>query len=313
LNEQVSTFVVTVTAEDNVTTRNYTIVVTKAGVVDVYYDIALEIQGRQGNDNVTVTPTTGRHGDTVTLNYTLANVATNNSLTFNRGLSAVTTPGTGSMTYTINSAHADANRRIVITADFAHTNVANYHTVTFDPSGNLISPAPGTIVNLAAPGAVTFASNGATLAGIDWDITGAGSRLTGYDSPSVIHSTGNDGYGSGTLQYLFVSQDGVISGSFTNGQLTELAQILLADFPDIYSLQKVGSYFIETMWSGQPIKNPPTTGTMGSVHSNSLEVSNTDVATEFINMIMAQKAYQANAKVITTADQLLTELMNIKR
>jgi flagellar hook protein FlgE len=67
------------------------------------------------------------------------------------------------------------------------------------------------------------------------------------------------------------------------------------------------------MWSGQPIKNYPNTGTLGSIHANSLEVSNTDVATEFINMIMAQKAYQANARVITTSDQLLTELMNIKR
>ena len=121
------------------------------------------------------------------------------------------------------------------------------------------------------------------------------------------------GYGSGTLQYLFVGKDGVISGAFTNGQRMDLAQVILADFPDMYSLQKVGSYFIETMWSGQPIKNAPTTGTMGSIHSNSLEVSNTDVATEFINMIMAQKAYQANARVITTSDQLLTELMNIKR
>ena len=201
-----------------------------------------------------------------------------------------------------------------------------------DPKGNVYYSAPFTVEfgfdgNLAAIngvpvppltpisiniGAVTF-PNGATLNAITWTPDAPGSKLTGYDAPSVVNSTSNDGYGSGTLQYLFVGKDGVISGAFTNGQRMDLAQILLADFPDIYSLQKVGSYFIETMWSGQPIKNAPNTGTMGSIHSNSLEVSNTDVATEFINMIMAQKAYQANARVITTSDQLLTELMNIKR
>ena len=183
-------------------------------------------------------------------------------------------------------------------------------TVTFDASGNLTSPV-GTIT--ITTGSIAAFPNGAVLNDITWIPNDTGSKLTGFDAPSVVNSTSNNGYGSGTLKTLFVGKDGVISGSFTNGQLADLAQVLLADFPDIYSLQKLGSYFVETLWSGQPIKNTPNTGTMGSIHSNSLEVSNTDVATEFINMIMAQKAYQANARVITTSDQLLTELMNIKR
>lgn len=204
----------------------------------------------------------------------------------------------------------------IVTDPKGGTYYSSTFTVEFDPDGALAS-VNGTAIPplISIPiniGAVTF-PNGGELAPITWTPGGVGSKLTGFDAPSVVNSTSNDGYGSGTLQYLFVGKDGMISGAFTNGQRMDLAQVILADFPDIYSLQKVGSYFIETMWSGQPIKNSPTTGTMGSIHSNSLEVSNTDVATEFINMIMAQKAYQANARVITTSDQLLTELMNIKR
>ncbi len=79
------------------------------------------------------------------------------------------------------------------------------------------------------------------------------------------------------------------------------------------ALKKNGNYFGETTGSGKATPNPAGTGGLGEIQSNSLEVSNTDVAKEFINMITAQRAYQASAKMITTADNMLTELMNIKR
>ncbi len=164
-------------------------------------------------------------------------------------------------------------------------------------------------------------SNGATIGDqssgtnqINWNLVGAGSqRITGYASPSVIKTLSSDGYSSGVLKALSVSKDGVINGFFTNGQSAELGQIMLAMFPDITQLQKSGNYFIQTANSGEAIKNRPGSGGLGQIMSNSLEISNTDVAKEFINMISAQRAYQANARVITTADQLLSELMNIKR
>jgi len=168
--------------------------------------------------------------------------------------------------------------------------------------------------------AVTFGniSNGATIGNsnvVTWDIEGSSAPpITGYASTSVIRSLSNDGYASGILRSLSIDGEGKISGFFTNGQTSNIAQLVLADFENPWGLKKMGSnLFGETITSGPAIKNVPGASGMGEVKSNCLEMSNVDIATEFINMITAQKAYQANARVITTQDQVLTELMNIKR
>ena len=167
---------------------------------------------------------------------------------------------------------------------------------------------------------ITFAapSNGATIGAanvVTWDLAGnTALPITDYASTSVINSLTNDGYASGLLKSLSVTSDGKISGFFTNGQTADVAQIVLANFSDPEGLKKMGSnLFAETITSGPAIMNVPGASGMGTVASNSLEMSNTDIATEFINMITAQKAYSANARVVTTEDQMLTELINIKR
>ncbi len=183
---------------------------------------------------------------------------------------------------------------------------------TFDGDGNLDSPENIEII---------FAGelpNGATIgdAGkVTWDIVGPSAPpITGYASTSVIRSLSNDGYASGLLKSLSIDGEGKINGFFTNGQTSDIAQLVLADFENPWGLKKMGSnLFGETLTSGPAIKNVPGASGMGEVKSNCLEMSNVDIATEFINMITAQKAYQANARVITTQDQVLTELMNIKR
>ena len=149
---------------------------------------------------------------------------------------------------------------------------------------------------------------------ITWDLVGdTAQAVTGYASTSVVKSLYSDGYSSGVLKGLSVGSDGIISGFFTNGQTSNLAQIVLADFPNTAALKKVGNYFGMTNDSGAAITNAPGSRGLGSILSNSLEMSNTDVAKEFVNMITAQRAYQASAKVITTADQMLSVLMNIKQ
>ena len=149
---------------------------------------------------------------------------------------------------------------------------------------------------------------------IVWDLVGnETSKISGYSSTSVIKSLSNNGYTSGILKGLSVGNNGVIRGSFTNGQTSELGQLILADFPNTNGLKKIGNYFAQTSESREAIKNKPGSGGLGEVMSHSLEMSNTDVAKEFINMITAQRAYQASSRIITTADQMLTELMNIKR
>ncbi|MEQ8163264.1 MAG: flagellar hook-basal body complex protein, partial [Smithellaceae bacterium] len=193
------------------------------------------------------------------------------------------------------------------------------------------SPANGNTIVVALANNATFSlsdvpvdfsavtlNNGATIGAanvINWNLQGEGaSTITQYASSSVVRSLTSDGYSSGSLKSLSIDSEGIISGFFTNGQTTELAQIMLAKFTNPWGLQKMGdNLFAETITSGAAIQNYAGQGGIGSLTSNSLEMSNTDIATEFIKMITAQKAYQANAKVVTTESDMMQVLMNIKQ
>jgi flagellar hook protein FlgE len=161
-------------------------------------------------------------------------------------------------------------------------------------------------------------ANGATIGNgnvLSWNLTGNDAlNITNYASTSAIKSLTNDGYASGLLKSLSVDADGTISGFFTNGQTSQIARVCLADFDNPWGLKRMGSnLFGETLTSGPAITNIPGASGMGDITGNSIEMSNVDIATEFINMITAQKAYQASARIITTEDTLNQELMNIKR
>jgi len=186
-----------------------------------------------------------------------------------------------------------------------------YSTLQFDGSGTLISPADNSITFSALTnGAVIGVGNTLT-----WDMMSADAEtISGYASNSTVKALTNDGYPSGELRSLAIEKDGTITGFFTNGQTAPLGQIALGDFPNPWGLKKMGSnLFSSTLTSGQAIVNTPGAGGLGEVTSNALEMANTDLGTEFITMITAQRAYQANAKVITTTDTMMAELMNIKR
>lgn len=106
----------------------------------------------------------------------------------------------------------------------------------------------------------------------------------------------------------------MISGIFTNGEIKDLAQLALAMFESPWGLNKKGNnIWAETLSSGNVSIGLPGTAGRGTVASNSLEQSNVDIATEFVKMIAAQRAFQANAKMITTSDELLSEVVNLKR
>ena len=188
-------------------------------------------------------------------------------------------------------------------------------TVEFDDTGKLVVPADDATITIAPTDPDIL--KGATIgdAGVlDWNLTTDASRkLTGYSSDSSVRSLYADGYAAGELRSLSIDSKGIISGVYTNGQTLELAQIALANFQDQSALTKSGNYFLESTASGKPTVNKAGTGGLGDIQGNALEISNTDVSKEFISMITAQRAYQANAKVITTADNMLAELMNIKR
>ena len=184
---------------------------------------------------------------------------------------------------------------------------------TFDTNGNLLTPAaPDPTVSLNL-------TNGATpLQALTWDIyddLGVSlGDITGYASPSVTAFQTQDGFTSGSLRGVSVDEDGVVTGSYSNGQLVPLYQVVLADFPSYWGLGKMGdNLYAESRASGQPIPGTAGTASLGSISPSALEGSNVDLATEFVKMITAQRAFQANSRVITTSDEILSELINLKR
>jgi flagellar hook protein FlgE len=111
-----------------------------------------------------------------------------------------------------------------------------------------------------------------------------------------------------------VDLDGVITGVYSNGQIIPLFRVALAKFQNFQGLYKEGNnLYRETRESGSPLTGTPGTNGLGSLSSNSLEQSNVDIATEFVKMITTQRAYQANSKMVTVTDQMLAELINLKR
>jgi len=141
-----------------------------------------------------------------------------------------------------------------------------------------------------------------------------GGASTQYPIASTTNFQTQDGYPPGVLINVTVSDEGVISGHYSNGQILDLYQITLAKFNNPQALNKEGgNLYSETVSSGPAYTNAPGSGALGKINPNSLEQSNVNLATEFVKMIISQRGFQANARVITTSDEILQELMNIKR
>jgi len=130
--------------------------------------------------------------------------------------------------------------------------------------------------------------------------------------PSSTYSTQTDGYSSGSLQTFSVAADGTIQGVFSNGATLALGQVALASFTNVQGLLKTGSNsYLASLSSGQATIGAPNTGGLGAVTGGALEQSNVDIATEFSNLILAQRDYQANAQTVTTLDQVSQYAINM--
>lgn len=140
------------------------------------------------------------------------------------------------------------------------------------------------------------------------------SACTSHKSPSSIHSKNQDGYTSGFLQNITINADGVLTGHYSNGQVLDLYVLTLTNFSNRSGLRRMGSnLFGETRESGPAITGVANTGGLGKVNSNSLEQSNVDPGREMVRLITTQRGFQANSKVITTSDQLMGEVIALKR
>jgi flagellar hook protein FlgE len=187
-------------------------------------------------------------------------------------------------------------------------------TMTFDSAGNLVQVdgAAAADVSVTTP---TF-TNGAAALTFNWDLLDANgtASLTNYAAASSTTASSQNGYAAGTLSTIVIGGDGTVQGIFSNGQNSELARLAVAMFDNPGGLLKLGSNrYTSSLGSGDPSIGLAGDGGRGSMAGGTLELSNVDMAAEFISMIVAQRGYQANSKIITTTDEILQESINLKR
>jgi len=138
--------------------------------------------------------------------------------------------------------------------------------------------------------------------------------LTQFAGSSTAVARDQDGYEAGRLSTVSVNNEGVLIGAFSNGIKKNIATIQIGLFKNASGLESIGNgYYIPSANSGEAIATQAMTGGAGSIHGAALEKSNADVATEFVNMIQAQNGFQANARSIKVANEILSELTNLIR
>lgn len=143
---------------------------------------------------------------------------------------------------------------------------------------------------------------------------GSYNGLTQFSSDSTATALSQDGYTMGKLKSISVGGDGLISGAFDNGTSRALAQLVIADFTNPGGLSKQSeSVYAATANSGDPVLGRPSSESSSVIKPGTLEMSNVDIASEFTEMITTQRGYQANARVISTSDKFLEELVNLVR
>jgi flagellar hook protein FlgE len=188
-------------------------------------------------------------------------------------------------------------------------------TFTFDGSGNLTSP---TTFSVVGPAAVL---DGATLASVEIELyrtnaDGSTSpNITNFGSDSAVTSTLQDGFPAGSLVTVGFSKDGtgIVEGTFSNGQIRTVGQLAIASFNAQTELKHSGSnLYQETLGSGAPSVGVAGAGGRGNVIGANLEASTVDIATEFTNLIVAQRSFSANSRVINTISQALQEVLQIQ-
>jgi flagellar hook protein FlgE len=196
--------------------------------------------------------------------------------------------------------------KVYATADGAVVNGGTeVSSLTFDDKGVLTSPADGkmTVAGL------DFA-NGSSVMGFTVDVTGT----TQFGNVNDVKKLTQDGYTSGALVAFAINQDGTVTGKYSNEQSNALGQIVLSSFMNPNGLQSKGdNVWAETAASGQPLTGTPGAGTkLGALASGALEASNVDLTSELVNLIIAQRTYQANAQTVKTQDQVMQTLVNMR-
>jgi|HubBroStandDraft_1064217.scaffolds.fasta_scaffold33888_3 flagellar hook protein FlgE len=235
-----------------------------------------------------------------------------------------TNTGPGAWSYSLSIPSADLNPTtvpgppIVVTPA---TGILATGTLTFNGNGVLIGDTAttggtvtGGLSNVTGIPIVGLA-DGASDQTFSWNVlNGTSPLLTQVAAASSTTSIGQDGSSSGSLVNFSIGSDGTITGSFSNGETQALGQLALANFANDNGLQLNGNTdFTPTLASGPAVIGIPGEGILGTLSGGSLELSNVDIATEFANLIVAQRGFEADAKAVTTFDQILQDTIALKQ
>lgn len=187
-------------------------------------------------------------------------------------------------------------------------------SLVFDSNGNLTSPAAPAQVPITIAGL----ADGASDMNINWNMaTNSGNGtpiITQYANKSAVSASVQDGVPASQVTQVSIGNGGQIIAHFTNGNQQVVAQLALASVTNPASMIDVGQNNFEVgAASATPVVGAPGTGTLGSIEGGALEASTVDIATEFTNLIVYQRSYEANSKVISTLNQLTQDLLNLKQ
>ena len=179
-----------------------------------------------------------------------------------------------------------------------------------DGTPNLQFDSTGAISSGGSVSYGTFTpGNGAATMSISFDY----SKTTQYGTSYAVNGLSQDGYTTGRLSGIDIDSSGVVFARYTNGQSKQLGKVALARFPNPQGLEQRGdTVWAETYTSGDVLLGEAGTGTFGAIQSGALEASNVDIAEQLVNLITAQRNFQANAQVITTADTVTQTIINIR-
>lgn len=245
----------------------------------------------------------------------LANVTDNGSGGYTIQLERRTPPS--------SAAYVDAAISIATSNTLGDSLSLNFDTWTQNTYANNGQAATGTETN--GEREITFGWESDIAGATDYGSTEPQTISFDFTPTSTSNSTQSagasetfylyqDGSPRGTLQSLDIAQDGTITGQFNNGTLRVLGAVVLVNFANPAALERQGeNLWVQTLNSGEPVTNRPGQGGLGDVESGALEQSNVDLANEFVKMINYQRAFQANSKTISTTDQMLQELIQLKR
>lgn len=264
-------------------------------------------------DSTTTSITTG--GSAGITSIDLSGVTTGTAATANAGLDVYDSLGTAhKVQYILTKSNVPGEWTVSATVDGNDVAVTN-NTLLFNSTGVLISPTS----SANAPQITVPGSNGATSFPVTMNLfkeDGTTPAVTQYSGESSFFANSTDGYAAGTIDMskVTVDQSGIITATFTNGKSKSLGQVALATFNNPGGLNKVGdTLFAKSNNSGEPQVGSAGSSGHGTLTAGALEMSNVDLAQQFSDMIITQRGFQANSKIITTTDEMLEMLANLKR